>query len=73
MSVRAVGSNVRKEFEAGFRMTMRLRELDDRPVRFARQQGSFASLERWQINYLPVYAIWAALVVVMFPPLFGYR
>jgi hypothetical protein len=40
---------------------------------FLRHRGSFAALERWQIAYLPVYAIWAALVVVMFPPVFGYR
>jgi len=42
-------------------------------ARFLRQRGSFADLERWQITYLPVYSIWAALVVVMFPPMFGYR
>ena len=42
-------------------------------ARFMRHRGSFAALERWQITYLPVYAVWAALVVVMFPPLFGYR
>src|SRR5256712_13336095 len=42
-------------------------------ARFLRHRGSFADLERWQIAYLPVYAIWAALVVVVFPPLFGYR
>ncbi len=40
---------------------------------FLRHRGSFAVLERWQISYLPVYSIWAALVVVMFPPVFGYR
>jgi hypothetical protein len=40
---------------------------------FLRHRGSFAVLERWQIAYLPVYAIWAALVVVIFPPVFGYR
>ena len=40
---------------------------------FLRQRGSCALLERWQIAYLPVYAVWAALVVVVFPPLFGYR
>ena len=40
---------------------------------FLRHRGSFAALERWQVAYLPVYAGWAALVVVMFPPLFGYR
>jgi hypothetical protein len=42
-------------------------------ARFVRHRGSFADLERWQIAYLPVYAVWAALVVVMFPPVFGYR
>jgi len=42
-------------------------------VRCLRQRGSFAVLERWQIAYLPVYSIWAALVVVVFPPAFGYR
>jgi hypothetical protein len=41
--------------------------------RFLRHRGSFANLERWQIAYLPVYSIWAALVVIVFPPLFGYR
>jgi hypothetical protein len=40
---------------------------------FLRNRGSFDALERWQIAYLPVYAIWAAVVVVVFPPLFGYR
>ena len=40
---------------------------------FLRHRGSFAVLERWQIAYLPVYAAWAALVVVVFPPAFGYR
>jgi hypothetical protein len=29
-------------------------------------------LERWQMAYLPVYSVWAALVVVAFPPLFGF-
>jgi hypothetical protein len=42
-------------------------------ARFVRHRGSFATLEQWQIAYLPVYAVWAALVVVIFPPLFGYR
>jgi hypothetical protein len=42
-------------------------------ARFVRHRGSFAALERWQIAYLPVYSVWAALVVVMFPPVFGYR
>ena len=42
-------------------------------ARFVRHRGSFAALEQWQIAYLPVYAVWATLVVVMFPPIFGYR
>jgi hypothetical protein len=42
-------------------------------ARFLRRHGSFAALERWQIAYLPVYAAWAALVVVVFPVVFGYR
>ena len=42
-------------------------------ARFLRGRGSFASLERWQVAYLPVYAAWAALVVIVFPPLFGFR
>ena len=42
-------------------------------ARFLRQRGSFAALERWQTAYLPVYSIWAAVVVIIFPPLFGYR
>ena len=42
-------------------------------ARFVRHRGSFAAFERWQIAYLPVYAVWAALVVVLFPPVFGYR
>ncbi len=36
-------------------------------LRFLRGGGSFAALERWQTSYLPVYAGWAALVVVGFP------
>ena len=40
---------------------------------FLRRQGSFTALERWQIAYLPVYSVWAAIVVAVFPPLFGYR
>ena len=42
-------------------------------IRFLRKRGSFAVLERWQTNYLPVYAVWAAIVVIVFPPVFGYR
>jgi hypothetical protein len=41
-------------------------------IRYLRERGSLAALERWQTNYLPVYAVWAAIVVIVFPPLFGY-
>jgi hypothetical protein len=41
-------------------------------VRFLRRRGAFTDLERWQTDYLPVYAGWGAIVVIVFPPLFGY-
>jgi hypothetical protein len=41
-------------------------------IRFLRGRGSFTNLERWQTDYVPVYAVWAAAVVLVFPPLFGY-
>jgi len=41
-------------------------------LRFLRGQAGFDRLERWQTNYLPVLSCWAAIVVVMFPPLFGF-
>ncbi len=41
-------------------------------IRFMRGHCTFGLLERWQTAYLPVYAGWAAVVVILFPPLFGY-
>lgn len=41
-------------------------------LRFLRREAPFAPLERWQTDYLPVYAAWAAMVVILFPPMFGY-
>src|ERR687885_92826 len=41
-------------------------------VRFLSGRGSFSALERWQTDYLSVYAVWAAIVVIVFPPVFGY-
>ena len=41
-------------------------------TRFLRGRGRFADVERWQTNYVPVYAGWAAIVVIAFPPVFGY-
>ena len=40
---------------------------------FLRGGIPFTALERWQTTYLPVYSLWAAAVVIIFPPLFGYR
>jgi hypothetical protein len=42
-------------------------------VRFLRGRESFTRLERWQTDYMPVYLVWAAIVVIVFPVLFGYR
>ncbi len=39
-------------------------------VRFLLGRGPFGRLERWQTSYLPVSSVWAALVVLVFPPLF---
>ena len=36
-------------------------------ARFLLGRGSFVRLERWQTAYLPVYAAWAAIVVILFP------
>ena len=41
-------------------------------ARFVAGRGPFAALERWQTAYLPVYAVWAAFVVLVFPPLFRF-
>lgn len=41
-------------------------------IRFLRGRGTFSRLEQWQTGYVPVYGIWAALVVIVFPPLFGF-
>ncbi|MGN9779604.1 permease prefix domain 1-containing protein [Micromonospora sp. H33] len=39
---------------------------------FVRRRTPFAAIERWQTGYLPVYAAWAWIVVLVFPPLFNY-
>ena len=33
---------------------------------------AFPRLERWQTAYLPVFALWAAAVVAVLPPLFAF-
>ncbi|WP_116245015.1 permease prefix domain 1-containing protein [Nocardiopsis sp. FIRDI 009] len=39
---------------------------------FVRGRRPFAAVERWQTTYLPFYAAWAGLVVLVFPPVFGF-
>ncbi|MFC7876496.1 permease prefix domain 1-containing protein [Isoptericola sp. NPDC057391] len=39
---------------------------------FLRERQPFGALVRWQTRFLPVYAVWAALVVVAFGPVFGF-
>jgi hypothetical protein len=41
-------------------------------ARFLRGRSTLHRLERWQTTYLPVFALWAAAVVVVLPPLFGF-
>jgi hypothetical protein len=40
---------------------------------FLRGERGFGSLERWQTRYLPTYGAWAALVVLLIPPVFGFE
>jgi len=42
-------------------------------ARFLGKRAGIAPLERWQTAYLPVYAVWAAIVVVIFPLVFRFR
>jgi hypothetical protein len=42
-------------------------------VRFLRKRSPFTLLEHWQTAYLPVYAAWACIVVVLFPMIFDYQ
>ena len=41
-------------------------------ARFLRRRSTLHRLERWQTSYLPVFLLWAAAVVVVMPPLFGF-
>jgi hypothetical protein len=41
-------------------------------ARFLMRRSRLHRLERWQTAYLPVFALWAAAVVVVLPPLFGF-
>lgn len=41
-------------------------------TRFVRSRSGLEAVESWHMRYVPVYALWAAIVVVVFPPLFGF-
>jgi len=41
-------------------------------ARFLTRRCRLNRLERWQTTYLPVFALWAATVVVILPPFFGF-
>jgi hypothetical protein len=41
-------------------------------ARFLTGRSRLHRLERWQTTYLPVFALWAAMVVVVLPPLFAF-
>jgi hypothetical protein len=41
-------------------------------ARFLTRRSRFQRLERWQTAYLPAFALWAAAVVVILPPLFSF-
>ena len=41
-------------------------------ARFLTGRTRLHRLERWQTTYLPVFAIWAAAVVIILPPLFSF-
>lgn len=41
-------------------------------MRFLTGRMAFHRLERWQTSYLPVFALWAATVVAVLPPLFAF-
>ncbi|MDQ4098190.1 MAG: hypothetical protein M3144_10020, partial [Actinomycetota bacterium] len=41
-------------------------------IRFLAGHGTFHRLERWQTTYLPVFALWPATVVLIFPGLFAF-
>jgi hypothetical protein len=42
-------------------------------IRFLTGRVAFHRLERWQTSYLPIFALWAAIVVVALPPLFAFN
>ena len=42
-------------------------------MRFLTGRIAYHRLERWQTSYLPIFALWAATVVAVLPPLFAFN
>jgi hypothetical protein len=63
--VAALGENVILVVNLGWSAVLYARVLAKR--------GAMAQLERWQTAYLPVYAVWAWIVVVIFPLVFSFQ
>ncbi len=42
-------------------------------LKFVHKRKSFAAVERWQTSYLPVYGVWAVVVVAVLPVIFGFQ
>ncbi|MFC2076428.1 permease prefix domain 1-containing protein [candidate division KSB1 bacterium] len=40
---------------------------------FILKKSDFSRIERWITLFIPVYGLWAAVVVILFPILFGFR
>ena len=62
--VAALGLNLILLVNLAWSARLLVRSLRGRPI---------AALERWQTTYLPVFAAWATIVAVVFPPLFGWE
>jgi hypothetical protein len=41
-------------------------------LEFVRNRGPFSRVERWQTGYLSIFALWAWIVVLVFPPIFNF-
>jgi hypothetical protein len=41
-------------------------------IGFVRRRVPFARVECWQTGYLPIYLDWAAILVLVFPPVFDF-
>ncbi|GAA1767454.1 permease prefix domain 1-containing protein [Agromyces humatus] len=41
-------------------------------VGFVRRRVPFGTIERWQTGFLPIYLGWAGIIVLAFPPVFGF-